>query len=294
MLDAAGQRVAGQADGGDAEHGAGQVERVVGQVLGTVGRYAEPDADAGDQRDRGVDDQQPLPAARGPARCRRAAGPRTKPDMPTTIITVMARMRSALSSKSRKTSELVIGAIAAAAMPRAARRAISSPACVTHDDAQAEQPEDGEADQQHASAAEPVGHRAGGEQQAAEGQRVGAGDPLQRGGAAAEVAADGRQRDRQQGVVDHLDEEGQTERGQRDPGRAQRRVGARGGRKGRDRGHGETVGGCAFVPVSRRLHQPWARTARPCCSSPATTTWTSTVTLRRSGRRGSSRRCTTR
>ena len=60
-----------------------------------------------------------------------SSGPRTKPDMPTTIITVMARMRSALSSKSRKTSELVIGAIAAAAMPSAARRAISSPAVVT-------------------------------------------------------------------------------------------------------------------------------------------------------------------
>ena len=60
-----------------------------------------------------------------------SSGPRTKPDMPTTIITVMARMRSALSSKSRKTSELVIGAIAAAAMPSAARRAMSSPAVVT-------------------------------------------------------------------------------------------------------------------------------------------------------------------
>ena len=58
-------------------------------------------------------------------------GPRTKPDMPTTIITVMARIRSALSSKSRKTSEFVIGAIAAAAMPSPARMTISSPAVVT-------------------------------------------------------------------------------------------------------------------------------------------------------------------
>ena len=60
-----------------------------------------------------------------------STGPRMKPDMPTTIITVMARMRRALSSKSRKTSELVIGAIAAAAMPSAARRAISSPVVLT-------------------------------------------------------------------------------------------------------------------------------------------------------------------
>jgi hypothetical protein len=54
-----------------------------------------------------------------------------KPDMPTTIITVMARMRGSSSSKSRNTSELVMGAVAAAAMPSAARRAISSPAVVT-------------------------------------------------------------------------------------------------------------------------------------------------------------------
>ena len=56
-----------------------------------------------------------------------SSGPRTNPDSPTVIITVIARIRSALSSKSRKTSELVIGAIAAAAMPRPARNAISSP-----------------------------------------------------------------------------------------------------------------------------------------------------------------------
>ena len=60
-----------------------------------------------------------------------SSGPRMKPDMPTTIISVMARIRSALSSKSRKTSELVMGAMAAAAIPSAARRAMSSPAVLT-------------------------------------------------------------------------------------------------------------------------------------------------------------------
>ena len=60
-----------------------------------------------------------------------SSGPRTNPDIPTTIISVMARMRSASSSNSRKTSELVIGAIAAAAMPSPARKAMSSPAVVT-------------------------------------------------------------------------------------------------------------------------------------------------------------------
>lgn len=59
------------------------------------------------------------------------SGPRTKPDMPTMIITVMARIRRALSSNRRKTREFVIGAIAAAATPSAARRAMSSPAVVT-------------------------------------------------------------------------------------------------------------------------------------------------------------------
>ena len=58
-------------------------------------------------------------------------GPSTKPDIPTTIITVIARMRSACSSKSRKTSEFVIGAMAAAAMPRRARSAMSSPEVLT-------------------------------------------------------------------------------------------------------------------------------------------------------------------
>ena len=61
MLDTGGRRVAGQADGEDAQGRAGEVEGVVGQVLAPVGRDAEPDADAGDQRDRRVDDQQPLP-----------------------------------------------------------------------------------------------------------------------------------------------------------------------------------------------------------------------------------------
>ena len=60
-----------------------------------------------------------------------SSGPRTKPAMPTVIITVTARIRSALSSKSRKTSELVIGAIIAAAMPSPARRTISSPVELT-------------------------------------------------------------------------------------------------------------------------------------------------------------------
>ena len=126
-----------------------------------------------------------------------------------------------------------MGAIAAAAMPSAARSAISSPAVLHGDDGQADQAEGGEPDEQDASAAEPVGGRACGQQQPAEGQRVGAGDPLQGRGAAAEVAADGRQRDGQQGVVDHLDEERQAQGGQGDPGGPEGGVGAGGRRRSR-------------------------------------------------------------
>ena len=141
-----------------------------------------------------------------------SSGPRTKPDIPTTIMTVMARIRRAWSSKSRKTSELVIGAIAAAATPRAARSAMSSPVVVTAATARLMIAEAGEPPEEHPAAAEPIGRRAGGEQQSPERQRVGPGDPLESGRAAPEVAADRRQRDRQEGVVDHLDEEGETER----------------------------------------------------------------------------------
>ena len=185
-----------------------------------------------------------------------SSGPRTNPDMPTVIITVMARMRSALSSKSRKTSELVIGAIAAAAMPSPARRAISSPVVVTKTTDRLSSAEHREPDQQHAPASQAVGDRPGGEQQAAERQRVGAGDPLQRGRAAPEVTTDRGQRDRQQRVVDHLDEEGEAEGGQGDPRRTQRGVGAR-------RGRASWLAAVAVMaPASARPLTPHAHGAR--------------------------------
>ena len=111
------------------------------------------------------------------------------------------------------------------------------------DDGQAQQAERGEADQQQASSAEAIGHRSGGEQQAAERQRVRAGDPLQRRRAAAEVPTDRGQGDREQGVVDHLDEERQAEGRERDPRRPQGRVrprrgGSRAGRLSCGGGHG--------------------------------------------------------
>ena len=103
--------------------------------------------------------------------------------------------------------------------------------------AEADQAESSEPDEQDAAAAQSVRGRAGGKKQATEGERVRPAYPLQRRRAAAEVAADGRQRDGQQGVVDHLHEEGQTQRGQGNPRGLQGRVCAgRAGLCGRTRG----------------------------------------------------------
>lgn len=53
VLHTAGEDEAAEPDRGDTEDRAGQVESVVGQTLGAVGRHAESHADPGDQGDRG-------------------------------------------------------------------------------------------------------------------------------------------------------------------------------------------------------------------------------------------------
>jgi len=248
VLDAAGQREAGQPDGGDAQHGARQIEPVAGQILRPVGRDAEPDADAGDQGDRGVDEQQPLPphVRQGGAAEQRAEdeaghadddhhGDRAHPQRLVVEQPEDERVgdrrhgRGGDAERGAQSDQLAGGG--------------------DEDDAQAQQPEHGESGEQHSPASQAVGQRSGGQQQAAERQRVRAGDPLQRGGAAAEVPADRGQRDRQQRVVDHLHEEGQAERGERDPRRAQRRVRVR-----RGACHGLSVGDAAHSAITRRSH----------------------------------------
>ena len=209
--------------------GARQIERVVGQILRPVGRDAESDADARDQRDRGVDDQQPLPphvGQRGAAE-QWAKDESGHPDddherhraHAKRLVVEQPEDQRVGDGRHRRGGDAEPGA-----------QGDEFPCRGDGDDAQAQQAEHGEADQQHASASEAVGHRSGGEQQATERQRVRAGDPLQRGRAAPEVATDRGQRDRQQRVVDHLDEERQAEGGQRDPRRAQGRVGRDGER----------------------------------------------------------------
>ena len=229
-----------------------------------VGRDAEADADAGDQRDRGVDDQQPLPPHVGQ---RGAAEQRAEDEAGHADDDHHRHGAHAQRLVVEEPEDQRVGDRRHRRGGDAERGAQGDElACRGDgDDAQAQQAEHREPDQQHASAPEPVGHRSGGEQQAAERQRVGAGDPLQRGRAAAEVAADRGQRDRQQRVVDHLDEEGQAEGGQRDPRRAQGRVGARRGARYRSRGdrmlgrmwcrgHGHSIGRAAHITGTRHSH----------------------------------------
>ena len=73
---------------------------------------------------------------------------------------------------------------------------------------------------EHAAPSEAIGDRASGEQQPAEGERIRAGDPLEGGRPAAEIAPDRWQGDVEDRVVDHLDEEGERQCGHRDPGLA--------------------------------------------------------------------------
>ena len=77
--------------------------------------------------------------------------------------------------------------------------------------------EDDEPDQEHAPAADAVGHRAAGQQQRGERERVGVDDPLQVGEVGAEVALDRRQRDVHDRDVEQQHERRQTHGEQRPP-----------------------------------------------------------------------------
>ncbi len=173
--------------------------------------YTEPR----DQRDRGVDDEQPLPAdvGQGGATEQRAEDEAGHADDDHQRHGAHAQRLLVEQPEDQRVGDRRHRG-GGKAEGRTQRDQLTSAG--DEDDAEAEQAEDGETDQQHAPAPQPVGHRAGGEQQSTEGQRIGAGDPLKGGRAAAEVAADGRQRDRQEGVVDHLDEERQAEGGERE------------------------------------------------------------------------------
>ena len=77
--------------------------------------------------------------------------------------------------------------------------------------------EQGRAADEHAAPAEQVRGPAGQQQQAAEGQDVGVDDPGEGGGAEAEVGLDGRQRDVDDGGVEHDDELGGHQQPEGDP-----------------------------------------------------------------------------
>ena len=195
--------------------------------LRAVGRHAEPHADPGDQGDRGVDQQQPLPPD---VRQRGATEQRAEDESRHADDDHHRHGPPAQGLVVEEPEDQRVGDRGHGCRRDAESGAQGDELAGGGDgrDTQAEDAEDGESDEQYPAASETVGRGARRQQQTTEGQRVRAGDPLQSGGAATEVAPDGGQRDRQQGVVDHFDEEGETQGGQRDPGGFQRRVGARG------------------------------------------------------------------
>ena len=195
--------------------------------LRSCGRSAETPRrtpDPGDERDRGVDDQQPLPAhvRQGGAAEQRAEDEAAHADddherhraHPQRVVVEEPEDERVRDRGHHRRGD---------AEGRAQRDQLAGR--VDGEDGQADQAEGGEPDEQDAATAQTVRGRAGGEKQAAEGERVRPAHPLKGRRTAADVAADGRQRDGQQGVVDHLHEEGQAQRGQRDPRRLQGAVG---------------------------------------------------------------------
>ena len=68
MIDAAGSRIAGQTDGSDAQERTRQVKLVFGEIVRMISCHALTDSQPGDERDRGVHHQQPLPADVGESR----------------------------------------------------------------------------------------------------------------------------------------------------------------------------------------------------------------------------------
>ena len=107
------------------------------------------------------------------------------------------------------------GVSSAPETPCSARAAISTP--IVGDAAHSAEPTPNPATPggEHAALAEPVGQRAGQQDQRAQRQQVGVGDPLLGGEAAAEVPADRRQRDVDRRRVDGGDRRGQDRGDQR-------------------------------------------------------------------------------
>ena len=149
-------------------------------------------------------------------------GPIASPTRPTVEMSVVARTRRPSSSNSRKASAIEPGVVIAAATPIAARTAMSCSAVVTNAVARLATPSSDQPDEHDPTSAEPVGERAERQHQPAEHDRVGAGHPLQRGGRRVQLAPDRRQRDVQDRVVQHLEEEHGGQPRQGHPGLPQR------------------------------------------------------------------------
>ncbi len=91
---------------------------------------------------------------------------------------------------------------------------------------EARQAEQDEPDEHHASSSEPVGDGSEREHEPSERDRIGAGHPLQPHSRCVQFVSDRRQRDIQDRVVEHLEQEDRGQARERDPCIAQRARGA--------------------------------------------------------------------
>ena len=113
--------------------------------------------------------------------------------------------------------ESVAGMISAAPSPITARGADELVDAAGEGGGGRRDAEDHEADGERTLAAEPVAQRTEGEEEAGEHQRVRVDHPLQSGDARAQVALEGGERDVDDGVVDHDDEQAHAEHREGEP-----------------------------------------------------------------------------
>ena len=193
---------------------AGQVERPRRAVA--LGQPASGQREQG-EADRHVEPEDPVPRDAvddAPPTSGPSATPR--PEMPDHAPIARPRRSAGNASASRVS---VSGVTMAAPTPWTARAAISAPVVGARAAAGGGDREDGEADEEHAAAAEAVAERGAGEQQDRVGERVRVDRPLERLDRRAEVGADGRQGVGDDEVVEHDHEEGDRDDRESPPGR---------------------------------------------------------------------------
>ena len=151
--------------------------------------------DQAEQRDRHVDEEDPLPAGRvdehaaGDDAERAADGGERAPDAERDVALAAGGERDGQERERGGGEQRGADALDRRGRRRACRRTSRSPPA---SEAAREQRE---ADEEHPAAAEQVAHPAAQQQQAAERERVGVDDPLEAVGGEVEIGLDGRERD---------------------------------------------------------------------------------------------------